>query len=80
MTVDVYDVPPPDTPQAIAERQRKHLAAVVVHNPRIDTDTARSIYQRRFPDSSFEDRLKECMRRGWLRRGKHGWVPTEEVQ
>jgi len=78
--VDLYDVPRPDSPQAVAERERKHLAAVVLHNPRCDTDTVRSIYRRRYPDVEFEDRLKECMRRGWVRRGKHGWVPTEAVE
>jgi hypothetical protein len=78
--VDLYDVPRPNSAADIAERQRKHVAAVVLHNPECDTAAVKSIYGRRFPVENFEDRLQQCMRRGWVRRSKDGWVPTEKVQ
>lgn len=78
--VNLYDVPRPDSAADIAERQRKHVAAVIVHNPGRETSAVKSIYGRRFPVSDFENRLQECMRRGWVRRAKAGWVPTEKIQ
>jgi len=77
--LDIYHTPPPTSDQNIAERRYKHVVAIVKHNEPVDTTHVGLVYYRRYERGSLEGVLRTAMENGHIRRGKDGWITTDEV-
>ena len=78
--LEVWHTPAPTSDQNIAERRYKHVVGIIKHNEPVDTTHVGLIYYRRYERGSLPGVLRTAMQNGHIRRGKDGWVTTEEVR